>query len=40
MISAKKKINHAGGYFKKINAVIDGKIHTNSSLKIYRFYIL
>jgi hypothetical protein len=27
----KEKINHAGGYFKKINAVIDGKIHTNSS---------
>ncbi len=24
----------------EINVVIDGKIHTNSSKKIYRFYIL
>jgi hypothetical protein len=26
-----EKTSHAGGYLKKINAVINGKIHTNSS---------
>jgi hypothetical protein len=33
MISAKKTEQpiRAGGYFKKMNAVINGKIHTNSS---------